>query len=120
MLDQAQKMRANWQCGKSGGGQNDRLYAKKQNDKENQAFVQKMVENAVKQQDKKRKAGTVHFAGKKQWKSDDNDSDDDNELNQFESLSINEADDNEESNSDSSNNWSTGREPFRQSKEFNS
>ena len=38
MLDQGQKMRANWQSGKSGGGQNDRLYAKKQADKELQAF----------------------------------------------------------------------------------
>ena len=33
MLDQAQKMRANWQTGKLEGGQNDRLFAKKQNDK---------------------------------------------------------------------------------------
>ena len=97
MLDQAQKMRANSQSGKSGGGQNDRLYAKKQSDKELQAFVQKMVVNAVNQQEKKRKAGTVHF-------DDDDDSDDENELNQFESLSINGADNNEESSSDSSNN----------------
>ena len=52
MLDQAQKMRANWQTGKSGGGRNDRLYAKKQSDNELQAFVQKMVENAVNQQEK--------------------------------------------------------------------
>ena len=64
MLDQAQKMRANWQTGKSGGGQNDCLYTKKQADKELHAFVQRMVENAVDQQEKKRKAGTVHFADK--------------------------------------------------------
>ena len=89
---------------KSGSGQNDCLYAKKQNDKELQAFVQKMVENAVKQQDKKHKAGTVHFAAKMPSKSEDDDSDDDNELNQFESLSINEVDDNEESDSDESKN----------------
>ena len=61
MLDQAQKMRANWQTGNSGGGQNDRLYTKKQTDKELQAFVQRMVENAVNQQEKKRNAGTVHL-----------------------------------------------------------
>ena len=102
MLDQAQKMRANWQTGKSGGGQNDRLYTKKQADKELHAFVQRMVENAVNQ--KKRKAGTVHFADKMPSKDDDDDSDDEKELNQFESLSINGADDNEESSSDSSNN----------------
>ena len=56
------------------------------------------------QQDKKRKASRVHFAAKMPSKSDDNDSDDDNELNQFESLTINGADDNEESSSDCSNN----------------
>ena len=83
MVDQEQKMRANWQSGKSGGGQNDHLYAKKQTDKELQAFVQKMVENAVNQQEKKRKAGTVHFAAKILSKSDDDGSDDENELNQF-------------------------------------
>ena len=104
MLDQAQKMRANWQSGKSGGGQNDRLYAKKQSDKELEAFVQKMVENAVNQQEKKRKARTVHFTAKMPSKIDDDDSDNENELNQFESLSINGADDNEESSSDGSNN----------------
>ena len=69
-----------------------------------QAFVQKMVENAVNQQEKKRKAGTVHFVAKMPSKDDDNDSDDENELNQFESLSINGADNNEESSSDGSNN----------------
>ena len=63
-----------------------------------------MVENTVKQQDKKRKAGTVHFAAKMPYKGDDDDSDDENELNQFESFSINGADDNAESSSDSSNN----------------
>ena len=104
MLDQAQKMRANWQTGKLGGGQNDRLYTTKQADKELHAFVQRMVENAVTQQEKKRKAGTVHFAAKMPSKNDDEDSDDENELNQFESLSINGADDNEESSSDGSNN----------------
>ena len=104
MLDQAQKMRANWQSGKSGGGQNDRLYAKKQTDKELQAFVQQMVENAVNQQEKKRKAGMVHFAAKMPSRNNDDDSDDENELNQFESLSINGADDNEEPSSDGSNN----------------
>ena len=86
MLDQAQKMRANWQSGKSEGGQNDRLYAKKQTDKKLQAFVQRMVENAVNQQGKKRKAETVHFAATMPSKNDDDDSDDENELNQFESL----------------------------------
>ena len=95
MLDQAQKMRANWQSGKLGGGQNNRPYANKQTDNELQAFVQKMVENAVKQQDKKRKVGTVHFAAKMPSKIDDDDSNNDNELNQFESLSINEVDNNE-------------------------
>ena len=55
MLGQAQKMRVNWQTGKSGGGQNDHLYSKKQMDKELQAFVQKMVENAVNQREKKRR-----------------------------------------------------------------
>ena len=104
MLDQAQKRRANWHSGKSGGGQNDHLYAQKQSDTELQAFVQKMVENAVSQQDKKRKTGTVHFAAKMPSKSDDNDRDDDNKLNQFESLSINGADDNDKSDSDGSNN----------------
>jgi len=74
MLDQAQKMRANWQTGKSGGGQNDRLYTKKQTDKELHAFVERMVENAVNQQEKKRKAGTVHFADKMPSKDDDDDS----------------------------------------------
>ena len=68
------------------------------------AFVQRMVENAPNQQEKKRKAGTVHFADKMPSKNDDDDSDDENELNQFESLSINGADDNEESSSDGSNN----------------
>ena len=69
------------------------------------AFVQRMVENAVNQQEKKRGAGMVHFADKMPSKNDDDDdSDDENELNQFESLSINGADDNEESSSDSSNN----------------
>ena len=63
-----------------------------------------MVENAVNQQEKKRKAGMVHFAAKMPSKDDDDDSDDENELNQFESLSINGADDNEESSSDGSNN----------------
>ena len=63
-----------------------------------------MVENAVNQQDKKLKARTVHFAAKMPSKSDDDDSNDDNELNQFESLSINGAEDNEESSSDGSNN----------------
>ena len=63
-----------------------------------------MVENAVKQQEKKRKAGTVHFAATMPSKNDDNDSDDENELNQFEGLSINGADDNKESSSDGSNN----------------
>ena len=63
-----------------------------------------MVEIAVNQQEKMRKAGTVHFAAKMPSKNDDDDSDDGNELNQFESLSINGADDNEESSSDSSNN----------------
>ena len=58
-----------------------------------------LVENAVKQQDKKRKVGRVHLADEKQSKSDDDYSDNDNELNQFESLSINEANDNEESSS---------------------
>ena len=77
MLDQPKKMRANWQSGTSGGGQNDRLYAKKQMDKE--------------QQEKKRKARMVHFATKMPSKDDDDDSDDENELNQFESLSINGA-----------------------------
>ena len=43
MLDQAQKMRANWQPGKSGGGQNYRLYAKKQSDKELQALFRKWL-----------------------------------------------------------------------------
>ena len=38
MLDQPQKMRANLQSGKLGGGQNDCLYAKKQTDKELQTF----------------------------------------------------------------------------------
>ena len=99
MLDQAQKMRANWRTGKSGGGQNDLLYTRKQTDKELQAFVQIMVENAVNQQDKKRKAGTVHFAAKMPSKDDDDDIDVENELNQFESLSISGADDNEESSS---------------------
>ena len=89
---------------KVGDGQNDRLYTKKQTDKELHAFVQRMVENAVNQQEKKRKAGTVHFAAKIPSKNDDDDSDDENELNQFENLSINEADDNEESISDGSNN----------------
>ena len=37
-------------------------------------------------------------------KDDDDDSDDEDELNQFESLSINGADDNDESRSDGSNN----------------
>ena len=100
MLDQAQKMRANWQTGKTEGGQNDRLFAKIQNDNELHAFVQRMVEKAVNQQEKKRKAGMVHFAAKMQSKDDDDNSDDENELNQFESLSINEADDNEESDND--------------------
>ena len=50
-----------------------------------------------------RKAGTVHFAAKMPSKDDDDDSNDENELNQFESLSINGADDNEESSSDGSN-----------------
>ena len=99
MLDQAQKVRASWQTGKSGGGQNDHLFAKKQNDKDMHAFVSRMVENAVNQQEKKRKAGTVHFAAKMPSKDDDDDSDNENELNQFESLSINEANDNEESSS---------------------
>ena len=53
---------------------------------------------------KKRKAGAVHFADKMPSKNDDDNSDDENELNQFESLSINGADDNEESSSDGSNN----------------
>jgi len=35
----------------------------------------------VKQQEKKRKAGTVHFAAKMPLKNDDDDSDDENELN---------------------------------------
>ena len=91
------------QSGKSGGGQNDRLYTKKQTDKELHAFVQRMVENAVNQQEKKRKARMVHFAAKMLSKNDDDDSNDENELNQFESLSINGADDNEESSSDDSN-----------------
>ena len=51
-------------------------------------------------------------------KDDDDDSDDENELNQFESLSINGANDNEESSSDGSNNWSSGQETS--SKECNS
>jgi len=64
-----------------------------------------MVENAVSQHDKKRKAGTVHFAAKMPSKDDDDDgSDDENELNQFETLCINGVDDNEESSSDGSNN----------------
>ena len=63
-----------------------------------------MVENAVNQQEKKRKAGKVHFAAKMPSKNDDDDSNDENELNQFENLSINEADGNEESSSDGSNN----------------
>ena len=71
-------------------------------DKELQAFVQRMVENAVNQQEKKRKARTVHFAAKMLSKNDDDDSDDENELNQFENQSINEADDNEESSRDGS------------------
>ena len=104
MLDQAQKMRANWQTGKLGGGQNDGLYTKKQTDKELHAFVHRMVENAVNQQEKKHKAGTVHFAAKMLSKNDDDDSDNENELNPFESLSINGADDNEELSSDGSNN----------------
>ena len=105
MVGQAQKMRANWQSGKLGGGQNDRLYAKKQTDKELHALVQQRVENAVKQQEKKRKAGMVQFAAKMPSKNVDNDdTDDENELNQFESLSINGADDNEESSSEGSNN----------------
>ena len=62
------------------------------------------------QQEKKRRAGTVHFGAKMPSKNDDDDSDDKNELNQFESLSINGADDNEESSSDGSNNWSSGQE----------
>ena len=61
-----------------------------------------MVENAVNQQEKKRKAGTVLFADKMPSKNDDDDSDDDNELNQFESLSINEADNNEETGRETS------------------
>ena len=56
-----------------------------------------MVEKSVNQQEKKRKVGTAHFAAKMPSKNDDDDSDDENELNQFESLSINGADDNEES-----------------------
>ena len=56
------------------------------------------------QQEKKHKAGTVHFADKMPSKNDDDNSDDENELNQFENLSINEADGNEESSSDRSNN----------------
>ena len=77
---------------------------KKQTDKELHAFVQRMVEDAVNQQEKKRKARTVQFAAKMPSKNDDDDRNDENELNQFESLSINGADDNEESSSDSSNN----------------
>ena len=77
-----------------------------------------MVENAVNQQEKKRKAGKVHFAAKMLSKNDDDDSDNENELNQFESLSINGADNIEESSSDGSNNWSSGRESS--SKEWNS
>ena len=73
-------------------------------DKELHAFVQRMVENAMNQQEKKRKAGMVHFAAKMPSKNDDHDSDDENELNQFESLSIDGADDNKESSSDGSNN----------------
>ena len=82
----------------------DRLFTKKQADKELRAFVQRMVENAVNQQEKERKAETVHFADKMQSKNDDDDTDDENELNPFESLSINGAVDNEESSSDGSNN----------------
>ena len=63
-----------------------------------------MVEIAVNQQEKMRKAGTVHFAAKMPSKNDDDNSDDENELNQFENLSINEADGNEKSSSDGSNN----------------
>ena len=112
MLDQAQKMRANWQSGKSGGSQNDCLYEKKQTDKELHAFVQRMVGNAVNQQEKKLKARMVHLAAKMPSKNNDDDSDDENELNQIESLNINEADDNKESSSDGSNNWSSGRESY--------
>ena len=43
-----------------------------------------MVKNAVNQQEKKRKAGTVHFAAKMPSKNDDDDSEDENKLNQFE------------------------------------
>ena len=43
-----------------------------------------MVENAVNQQENKRKAGTVHFAAKMPSKNDDDGSYDDNELNHFE------------------------------------
>ena len=81
------------------------IVSTRKSSKELRAFFQRMVENAVNQQEKKRKAGTVHFADKMPSKNDDDDSDDEIELNQFESLSINGADDNEESSSDGSNNF---------------
>ena len=67
-------------------------------------LFRKMVQNAVNQQEKESKAGMVHFAAKMPSKNDDDDSDDENELNQFESLSINGANNNKESSSDGSNN----------------
>ena len=71
-----------------------------------------MLQQVCVQMEKKRKAGTVHFADKMPSKSDDDDSNDENELNQFESLSINGADDNEESSSDSSNNEVQAKRPL--------
>ena len=119
MLNQAQKMRANWQSGKSGGGQNDRLYAKKQTEKSCRLLFREWLKTLwISKKRSARLERSTSQVTKMPSKNNDDDSDDENELNQFESLSINGADDNEESSSDSSNNWSSGRESS--SKECNS
>jgi hypothetical protein len=65
MMDQAKKMRSAWQTTSSkGAGQNDRIFQKKGHEKDLHAFVQKMVQGAMQQQSKKRKAGSVHFVEK--------------------------------------------------------
>jgi hypothetical protein len=107
MLDQANKMRAAWQTASGGGGQNDRLYKKKSQEKDLHTLVQKMVQGEMQHQklhSKKRKAGNVHFVddgstAKAPSKTDEENEDDEDTDIDFGSLNL-KSPESDESESD--------------------
>ena len=108
MLDQAKKMRSAWQTTSNGAGQNDRIYKQKSHEKDLHALVQKMVQGAMQQgqHQKKRKAGSVHFAEESTAKmpsKDDEEDDEDEDIDVdalFDSLDLKTPQDDDETDSD--------------------